>query len=319
MVNARTPAEALIEPYLAPLKWHRYEWPERHFTSIIASSRASRGGPTCAALLMRMDAGSFCRCGILFEIGAASDEAQQSARLAFFESLNPLWAVERLGVQRQEVKRFLWTHKFQIQPDDLTVITPSFSVVNYLLGGSQSIIGVTPKQFIRGIDLDTLNTLKKRSPVAQATLKGADPAALKSKEPEIFARWIFKLVPIWAPNGKILTREERMNMAEWCRDRRDHFLPECPSLAVEDAITTDRTRDRTGKPKELDGPDMQPAVVGLAYCNIFFTADGNQAKSADAARRMLMGLDLAQVCKTPEKFERLARCLRLVNRDEAAA
>ena len=97
----------------------------------------------------------------LFEIGAAEDEAQKCARLAFFESLSPLWAVERLGVQRQEVKRFLWKHRYEVQPDDLVVITPSFSVVNYLLGGPQSIIGMTPKQFMRGIDFDTLNPLKR--------------------------------------------------------------------------------------------------------------------------------------------------------------
>ena len=119
-------------------------------------------------------------------------------------------------------------------------------------------------------------------------MKNADPAALKSKEPKIFTDWIFELVPLWAPNGKILTRDERADMAAWCFDRREQFFLECPLIAVEDAITTDRVRDRTGRPKESDGPDMQHAVVGLAYCDIFFTADGNQAKIADAARRMMV-------------------------------
>ena len=41
----------------------------------------------------------------LYEIGAGADEAQKCGRLAFLESLKPLWAVERLDVQKQEVQR----------------------------------------------------------------------------------------------------------------------------------------------------------------------------------------------------------------------
>ena len=49
---------------------------------------------------------------------------------------------------------------------------------------------------------------------------------------------------------------------------------------------------------------MQHAVVGLAYCDIFFTADGNQAKSIGVARRVHQNLQLARLCATPERFER---------------
>jgi hypothetical protein len=241
----------------------------------------------------------------LYEIGNGADEEQKSARLAFLESLDPLWAVERLGVQEQEVKRFLWAHKFQVQPDDLIVICPSFSVVNSLLSGTQSVIGETPEQFMRGIDFDIMNRLKKLSPAAQTTLKAADPAALRTKEPEIFARWIFESVPPCAPNGKTLTLDERKSLAAWCFERRAQFLSECPLFAVEDAITTDRTKDRTTKPKESDGPDMQHAVVGLAYCDIFFTADGNQARNIEVARRMHPRLRLAQLCRSPNELERV--------------
>jgi hypothetical protein len=43
----------------------------------------------------------------LFEIGNAADEAQRKQRLAFLKGLNPLYVVERLDIQRQEVERFL--------------------------------------------------------------------------------------------------------------------------------------------------------------------------------------------------------------------
>ncbi|MCK1479447.1 hypothetical protein IVB27_33070 [Bradyrhizobium sp. 197] len=43
----------------------------------------------------------------LIEIGSATDRKQQERRLNFLERNNPLWIVERVAVQRQEIKRFL--------------------------------------------------------------------------------------------------------------------------------------------------------------------------------------------------------------------
>lgn len=240
----------------------------------------------------------------LFEIGAASDNVQQDARLAFLEKLNPLWAVERRGVQKHEVKRFLWTNKFGVQPEDLVVITPSLSVVNYLLSGSQAVIGITPKQFMRGINFDLLNPLKKLSPAAQTSLKAADPAVLKRIEPKVFTGWIGDSVPLWGPDGKIMPEAARIELATFCYQRRDQFLSECPCLAVENAITIDRTKDRARKPLESDGPDLQHVAVAMAYCDIFFTGDGNQANSASVAQRMLPGLKLAEICRNPDQFEK---------------
>ena len=102
-----------------------------------------------------------------------------------------------------------------------------------------------------GIDYDTLNPLKKRSPNAQATLKGANAGTLKAYERETFISWVFASVPERSPDGKMLTRDERRSLAAWCFERRDHFLSECRAFAVEDAITTDRTKDRRTKPKGI--------------------------------------------------------------------
>jgi hypothetical protein len=43
----------------------------------------------------------------LFEIGSASDRAQQDQRLAFLAKFNPLWILERIAIQRLEVRAFL--------------------------------------------------------------------------------------------------------------------------------------------------------------------------------------------------------------------
>lgn len=74
----------------------------------------------------------------LVEIGSATDRKQQDRRLAFLEQHHPLWVVERVAVQRQEVERFLWQGRFGVAPRDLCVVTPHLSVVDSHLSGTQT-------------------------------------------------------------------------------------------------------------------------------------------------------------------------------------
>jgi hypothetical protein len=48
----------------------------------------------------------------LVEIGSATDLAQREKRLAFLERFDPLWIVERVVVQREEVRAFLCAECF---------------------------------------------------------------------------------------------------------------------------------------------------------------------------------------------------------------
>ena len=47
-----------------------------------------------------------------------------------------MWVVERRAVQKQEVKGFLWSRKFDAQVDELVAITPSLFVVDCFLSVS---------------------------------------------------------------------------------------------------------------------------------------------------------------------------------------
>jgi hypothetical protein len=103
----------------------------------------------------------------LVEIGMAADGVQREQRLAFIvDELCPLWVVERRAIQRQEVERFLWQHKFRTSPKDLVTITPSLSVVDSFFAGAQTRIGLSARQFIRETDLASLLPLKRLSPDA---------------------------------------------------------------------------------------------------------------------------------------------------------
>jgi hypothetical protein len=238
----------------------------------------------------------------LFEIGAAKDKSQQRRRLNFLQQFNPMWAVERRAIQKQEVKRFLWSQRFATEPEELVAITPALSVVDYFLSGTSMRIGLTAEQFISETDYGKLNPLKLLSPEAQATMKAADPAALKEKDREIFTGWVGQSIPVWGPSGKLLTEIARSELAEYCFQNRPQFLASCPSMAVEDAVTTDRTADQKRQPQDSDGPDLQHAAVAMAYCDIFLTGDGYQARTCCVARRALKGMRLAQVYTNPDQL-----------------
>ena len=118
----------------------------------------------------------------LYEIGNADDRAQRKRRIAFLKGLAPLYIVERLPIQRQEVERFLWQHKFGALPKDLIVITPSLSVVDSFFAGAQTRIGLTICQFISETDFGGLRPLKRLSPEALRTLQRADRTTMRQKE-----------------------------------------------------------------------------------------------------------------------------------------
>jgi hypothetical protein len=234
----------------------------------------------------------------LVEIGAAENKPQQERRLTFLEGLAPLWVVERCAIQRQEVERFVWRHKFGATPKDLIAITPSLSVVDSFFAGWQTRLGLTARQFIRETDFASLLPLRTLSPNALRTLQRADRQTLKSKEKEMFEAWIAPLIPNRDPDGRALTIAQKAELIALCWQIRGQFLTECRCVAVENALTTARTSNTMRNPTESDGPDLQHAAVALAYCDVFFSRDGYQAQCAQAARRVLKGMAVGTVCAT---------------------
>jgi hypothetical protein len=236
----------------------------------------------------------------LVEIGGAADEEQREQRVTFLiDGLRPLWVVERRAIQRQEVERFLWQHKFNTTPRRLIAITSSLSVVDSFFAGAQTRIGLTARQFIRETDFASLCPLKRLSPDALRTFQSADPKTRKGKEKEIFDTWIGSSIPDRDPDGRALTISEKADLLAFCWQHNRQFFVECRCLAVEDALTTARTSDARRQPTESDGPDLQHAAVALAYCDIFYSRDGYQAQCAASARKALKSMGLSAVCSTP--------------------
>jgi hypothetical protein len=239
----------------------------------------------------------------LVEIGLADDKAQQARRLEFLQGLEPWWVIERLQIQKQEVERFLWKHYFQAVPKELLIITPHLSVVDYFFAGELTRVGLTARQFIDETDFSMLRAEKRHTPAALKTLQAADKSLLRAKEKEMFEAWIAPNIPDVGSDGRTLNIDQKFELLQFCYAKRKQFLSECPAIAAEDALFAVRTRDPRRNPTESDGADLQHAVVGLAYCDIFATGDGYQARCATDASKA-MGPGFATVCSGREQLAR---------------
>jgi hypothetical protein len=207
--------------------------------------------------------------------------------------------VERVGVQRQEVKRFLWTNHFRAVPEDLCVFTPHLSVVDAHLAGPHAQVGLTARAFIERTNFAGIEREKKRAPNALSTLQAVDRKTFKSRQDEVFKRWIENLIPTVGPDGKLLSIKEQAELLDYCYSHRETFFPACPALAVEDALTAARTANPNRKPQTSDGIDLMHTVIALAYCDYFLVRDGFLRTCAEQAIKALQPKSLASVYDGP--------------------
>jgi len=238
----------------------------------------------------------------LVEIANAADQAQRERRLSFLERFKPLWIVERVEVQRQEVRSFLWQQKFGVVPAEVCVVTPHLSVVDSYHTGSRARVGLTARTWIDGIDLSSLGKLKHLAPAALSSLQTIDKKAFGERQHEIFGAWIKGLIPAIDPEGKALSVAQRIDLLNFCEKHQDQFLAACKSLAVEDALTTARISDLNRKPKPTDGIDLMHSVIALAYCDIFLVRDRFVRFCCEHATRSLRTTKLAQIYFSPSQL-----------------
>jgi hypothetical protein len=238
----------------------------------------------------------------LVEIGGDKDRPRQDRRLAFLEQHDPLWVVERVVVQRQEVERFLWQDRFGVAPRDLCVITPHLSVVDFYLSGTQTQIGLTARRWIDRVDFNLLDGHKELAPDALRRLQAVDRKVFKTRQNEVFRAWIKGLIPKLDPDGKPFTVTQRAELLTWCEAHQKVFFDACPSLAVEHALTAVRTADPGRKPQRSDGIDLMHTVIALAYCDYFLIRDGFARTCAAQAIKALTPRHLASVYDDPARL-----------------
>ncbi|MEW6657690.1 MAG: hypothetical protein AB1424_03420 [Thermodesulfobacteriota bacterium] len=112
---------------------------------------------------------------LLVEIRNFGDRIGAIKRGEFLDSLNPLWMIERLHIQRHEVRRFLWINYFKRDAEPFSVFSEHLSVVLSYDEGSSAPIGYTAKKWLEDTDVTDVNDEKKRVVSALQTLQSADP------------------------------------------------------------------------------------------------------------------------------------------------
>jgi hypothetical protein len=240
----------------------------------------------------------------LFEIGSASDRAQQDQRLAFLMKANPLWVLERVQIERREVRAFLWKEKLQIAPEPVDAIRCYLSQVESFMVGSQTRIGVTPRQWIDTIDFQRYAPSKQLAPTALRQLQTLGSKKVAERQDEIFEKWIAGLLPTLLPDGSACSKADLSDFSKFCLENQAAFYDACPAMAVENAMTRARTSAASRNPQNSDGVDLMHAVVALAYCDYFLVRDGFVFQCCEHARRELLGRDLATVFRDAEDLKR---------------
>jgi hypothetical protein len=239
----------------------------------------------------------------LFEIGSASDRVQQDQRLAFLAKLKPLWILERVAIQRLEVRAFLWREKFGWASEPVVVFKRNLSEVEAYMVGSIARIGVTPRQWIDGTDFKGFDESKDLAPTALRQLQTFGAKKIAERQDEIFRRWIQALLPALRPNATAFSKAEIEEMSKFCEDNQAAFYLACPAMAVENAMTRARTAAATRNPKRSDGIDLMHSVVALAYCDYFAVRDAFTFHCCELVRKDLSGRKLATFYPTAEELK----------------
>lgn len=234
--------------------------------------------------------------------GSASDRKQQDRRLAFLEQHHPLWIVERVSIQRQEVERFLWQNRFGVAARDLCVVTPHLSIVDSYHSGTQTRIGLTARGWIDGTNFKRMAELKKLAPDALTKLHAVDRKTFRRRQNEVFKAWIKGRVPKFDPDGTAFIAAQQIELLAWCEARQEAFFDACPSLAVEHALTAARTADSRRTPRQSDGIDLMHTVIALAYCDYYLIGDGYARTCATQVVKVLSSQRLASVYDDPARL-----------------
>lgn len=240
----------------------------------------------------------------LFEIGSASDRAQQDERLAFLMKAKPLWILERVQIERREVRAFLWKEKLQIAPEPVDAFRRHLSEVESSMVGSKARIGVTPRQWIDSIDFKRYAPSKELAPKALRQLQTLGPKRVAERQDEIFEKWIEGLLPTKLPDGSACSKAELLEFSKFCLDNQAAFYAACPAMAVENALTRARSATASRNPQSSDGIDLMHAVVALAYCDYFLLRDGFVFQCCEHARKELASRPLATMFRDAEDFKK---------------
>ena len=232
----------------------------------------------------------------MVELASVSNRPQAFNRADFVDSLKPLWMLGYLPIQRLEVKRFTWERYFCVPAEAFSVFTEHLSRVWADYVGAQTVIGMNARTWVTNIrDLSEITSGKAETVESLKTLQAATAQQKKEAEEATFLSWVLPRINNCNPDGKVLTKSEKMKIANFCYANRSDFYSRCPAIAVESELHKIRSRDARRLPKESDAIDLFHGVLGLSYCDFYVTRDGFARSCANYAKKALSSLRTAEI------------------------
>jgi hypothetical protein len=124
----------------------------------------------------------------LLEIASDGDKARTQRRAIFIDSLKPVWMMERLDIQKCEVKRFLWKNHFLVEPAPFNAFHEHLSQVT--VHHAQPIIGETAASWVARINPTEIDGAKRQTVSSLRTLQAATKEQKQQIDESVFRAWV---------------------------------------------------------------------------------------------------------------------------------
>jgi len=223
--------------------------------------------------------------------GNKIDEAIELA--ALIDALNPMWLVERLNIQEEEVKIFLLKNYFKIEnSENFNPIKKHLSEVFYYLNPNTVRINDNAVKSVtewakNPSSTDSITNVKRSTPDALSTIQIArkNKTITKNQQQEIDKIYYGNLIPRYAPDNVPIHNNERINIQDYLVKNKRNLLKTSPCLNAEEKLSDFRTRNFNRIPEEQDAIDLQHSAASLAYCKYVISNDGFFSSGAEFVKK----------------------------------
>jgi hypothetical protein len=214
---------------------------------------------------------------------------EREERMAFLESLLPLYIHDMQVLQRLETTSFLNSFLFGGQPIPFAMFTETFADFLQMNFQIKTRLDYSLTDYIRAegdTSGDAVDLGKEEHAQAMRTLL-ADPDGVRRVEEQTNHATMATLIPRRNFRGRAWEPSEIADMLVYCHNHRHELLRASPAIIAEDALSRARLIDPTRKPRTSDTADLFHSVSALAYADIFVTGDGWARDRVQLANRTM--------------------------------
>ncbi len=203
----------------------------------------------------------------MYELSGSNQPDHIESCIRLVERLNPLWLSNPTYVKSEELKGFLAAESKEFNlnshpnPAFNTAVSQMWSTYGDAFVGET--FAETVNAWVNNPSLrDLIKNEVRQTPNAILTGREAIRDGRATKFQTIIDREYFK----------VLVGRAGADAIDFLTDNTQRVLNACPAIAIEGYLTKIRVID-SFNPKDSDAPDLQHAVVGVAYCDHFVSDD----------------------------------------------